>query len=376
MDTLFQAHDQWKNRPADQRFTSLTDLLAASKLARDTSRASVTSSRRLNVAPDGNGGLQLEGEVNSYALNHWSFGQLAGLAGAPAGYLRSLPDAMAADCLNYGLQVERDGQEVGLLTTDPDAPRLVTGQELDLRAATGPKYGRVWNSDIVGQLHKRFGNGIDGAFRVPGEFGKQVEVTKENTTIFGSDRDIFVFLADEERRVQIDNRRDGKAGSLARGFFVWNSEVGSQSIGAAFFLFDYVCKNRIVWGTREYKEIRMRHSSGAPDRWLSEITPVIAAFNNASASPIEATLAAAQSKMIESGKDKKDAIAAFLAKRNFTKSESAGIMQAHEREEGRPIETVWDAVTGATAYAKTISAQDDRVNMERRGGAMLDLVEL
>ena len=375
LDTLMTAHDQWKNRPADQRFTSLTDLYAATRQIRDTSRASITSSRRLNVVPSADGALKLEGKAHEYDLNHWSFGQLAGLAGAPAGYLRSLPAPMAADCLNYGLQIERDGQEVGLLTTDPQAPRLVEGQSLDLRAATGPKYGRIWNSDIVGQLMRRFGDGVTGHFRVPGEFGKQVPITAENTTIYGSDRDVFVFLADEERRVEIDNRRDGQKGSLARGFFVWNSEVGSQSIGAAFFLFDYVCKNRIVWGVKEFKEIRMRHSSGAPDRWLHEITPVIAAYDNASASPIEATLAAAQAMRIADN-SKQDAIAAFLAKRNFTKGEAAGIMAAHEREEGRPIETVWDAVTGATAYAKTIPAQDDRVTMERKGGAMLDLVDL
>lgn len=33
---------------------------------------------------------------------------------------------------------------------------------------------------------------------------------------------------------------------------------------------------------------------------------------------------------------------------------------AHEREEGRPIETLWDVVTGVTAHAKTIKNQDER----------------
>jgi hypothetical protein len=33
---------------------------------------------------------------------------------------------------------------------------------------------------------------------VPGEFGNRVTVTKDNTTLFASDRDMFVFLADEE----------------------------------------------------------------------------------------------------------------------------------------------------------------------------------
>ena len=69
-------------------------------------------------------------------------------------------------------------------------------------------------------------------------------------------------MADEENRITIPNRRNGKSGSLARGFFAWNSEVGSQSIGAAFFGFDYTCSNRIVWGVEDFKEIDCAHRLG------------------------------------------------------------------------------------------------------------------
>jgi hypothetical protein len=33
---------------------------------------------------------------------------------------------------------------------------------------------------------------------------------------------------------------------------VWNSEVGKTTLGAGFFLFDYVCCNRIIWGADQY----------------------------------------------------------------------------------------------------------------------------
>ncbi len=97
---------------------------------------------------------------------------------------------------------------------------------------------------------------------------------------------MFVFLADEDRRIEIPNRRDGKPGSLARGFFVWNSEVGNTTLGAGFFLFDYVCSNRYVWGADQYTEIRIRHTSGAPDRWLEEVTPVLREYAEGSAKPV------------------------------------------------------------------------------------------
>lgn len=363
MTTLMQASRQWSTRPADERFTSLPDLYDVVKKGRDNSISRVTSTRQIAFEPhpgDTTKGLVASVGGDMAIPTNWAFGQAAQLAGAPASYLKKLPAPMVADCLNYGLRFLRDAEEVGTLISRMDGTD-------EMRAATGPRYGRIWNEDIVGALMNKFGDGRTGNFRVPGEFGKQVEITKANTTIYGSDRDIFVFLADEENRIDVDNRRGGQKGSLARGFFVWNSEVGAQSIGAAFFLFDYVCMNRIVWGVQQFKEVRLRHTASAPDRWLEEITPVLIEYSNSAAAPVEATIKAAQEKKLE------DDLDAFLNKR-FSKGEASAIKQAHIREEGRPIETLWDATTAVTAYAKTIPHQDARVEMERKGGAILDLV--
>lgn len=373
MTTLMQANRQWMSRPADQRFVSLTDLQKKVRTDRENSIGSVVSTRQIRVIPHPSGdnkSITIEGANGHYDPTHWSFGQLASLAGAPAGYLRTLPAPLVADAMNYGLRFNRDAEDVGVLRTKTafdsgDGGSAV--EHVELRAATGPRYGRIWNSDIVDSLVNRFGDGLSGDFRVPGEFGKAVTVTKDNTTIYGSDRDIFVFLADEVNRVEMGNRRDGKGGSLARGFFVWNSEVGSQTMGIGMFLFDYVCCNRIIWGVKEFKEVRLRHTVSAPERFVEEVAPILTAYSQASALPIEQTIKAAQEKKIETDLD------AFL-KNRFTVAETTAIKAAHMREEGRPIETIWDATTGVTAYAKTIRNQDDRVSLERKGGSLLDLV--
>ncbi len=212
-------------------------------------------------------GLTVQGTSGvAYSPSNWSFGQLAALAGAPAGYLRTLPSAIAADALNYGLQYTRDIEDVGLLLTR--AEDASTGR---LRAATGPRYGRIWNADITRKLVDQFGDGITGDWRVPGEFGKAVAVTKANTTLYASDRDIFVFLADEENRIEIPNRRNGQSGSMARGFFVWNSEEGSKTFGIGMFLFDYVCCN-------------------TPDPWLVWCDQIYAAMQTGSTTLIAAAL--------------------------------------------------------------------------------------
>lgn len=373
MTTLMQASHQWASRPADQRFLDLNELKARTEQGKLNSTGKVVPTKALHFEPmDDHKGLKIAGQNGVAAdITHWSFGQLAGLAKAPAGYLRELPAELVADNLNYGLKFRREIDEVGVLLTRENV--MVDGfaspaTRVEMRAATGPNYGRIWNADIAASLVNRFGDGRTGDFRVPGEFGKQVEITRNNTTIYGSDRDMFVFLADEEHRIDMQGRRNGEPGSLARGFFIWNSEVGSTSFGVAMFLFDYVCMNRIVWGVQQFSEIRLRHTVSAPDKWLDNVEPLLMEYANSSAAPVEETIRNAQAKKLDSDLDD------FLKSRKFNKSQISAIKATHEAEEGRPIETVWDAVTGVTAYAKTIQYQDDRVAVERAGGKILDLV--
>lgn len=361
--TLTRCSREWANRPDDERFESLPDLHAAMQAGKDRSIASAVSSRSVQFEPDPEddmNGLRVVNLAERTAYpTHWSFGQWSTLAGAPAGYMRKLPAPLVADCLNYGMRYDRDVADVGVLISEDD-------DGVRCRAATGPNYGRIWNADIAGALMDKFGDGRTGQWRVPGEFGKDVPIGKHNTTIYGSDRDMFVFLADERNRIEVPNRRAGQSGQMARGFFVWNSEVGSASIGAAFFLFDFVCMNRIVWGVEGYTERRIRHTVGAPDRWLEEITPVLVEYAESSAKPIEETIAAAQAKKVEDVRE-------FLTKR-FSARQAKQFAAAHEREEGRPIETVWDAVTAVTAVAREVPHTDNRVQLEREGGKLLDLV--
>jgi hypothetical protein len=284
---------------------------------------------------------------------HWSFGQLCSLAAtpSPASYFRDsrLPAEIIADALNYNLRFTRDVDEVKLLST-PD----------ELRALNGPNYGRIWNAEVVDMLVGEFGDGVSGHWRVPGEFGRRVTVSRDNTTLFASDRNMFVFLADEERRIEVAGR------NLARGFFVWNSEVGDDTIGAGFFLFDYVCCNRIVWGADQYTEVRIRHTKGAPDRWLEETVPVLTEYAEGSAKPVQQAIEDARARKVA------DDLDAFLAGR-FGKRMVPAIKAIHEDEEGRPIETVWDATVAATAHARSIPNTDKRVEIERAAGELLKL---
>ena len=106
MNTLMQASNQWASRPSDERFVSLINMQDHFHTVRRQSRSVVAPSRSLRVIPTEDAkGLSVAGNGGvGYAPTNWAFGQLASRAGAPSGYLRSLPSPLAADCLNYGLQ--------------------------------------------------------------------------------------------------------------------------------------------------------------------------------------------------------------------------------------------------------------------------------
>jgi hypothetical protein len=363
MSNLVEASHQWATRPPEERFTSLPAMFAHLSAIRAASVSRNIESRVLSARPaDDNRGLYLSGPSGGTAsFTNWSFQQVATLAGAPAAYLRGLPAPLAADCINYGLQVERDATETGLLLTRRD------NGAVELRAATGPRYGRIWSADVVSALAERFGDGVTGDWRVPGIFGRPLEdVTAANTTLFAGDRDAFVFLADEERRIEIPNRRNGEPGSLARGFFVSNSEVGAGALKVKVFLFDYVCANRIVWGARDVQEVAIRHTSAAPRRFVEEVAPLLSDFAQASAAPVEARLQAAQALKLSK-------VDSFLASR-FGPRIAERMADVHQAEEGRPIETAWDAITAATAYARSVPWTADRIALEETAGAILDAV--
>jgi hypothetical protein len=365
---LMQASQQWASRPVDERYLDLNEMRRHFHDVYNNSIAFGESSRKVAFSPLDNDKShkslvvhtsKFEGEINP---THWAFGQLAQLAGAPAGYLRKLPAPMVADCMNYGMKFMRDVEDVGVLLHQDK--EIVT-----MRAATGGRYGRIWNKDILDGMVKLFGDGITGDWKVPGEWGKDVPVTLQNTTLYASDQDMFVFLCDEKHRIEIPNRRDGKAGDMAKGFFIWNSEVGDCTFGISTFLFDFVCGNRIVWGAENVKEIRIRHTAGAPDRFLEQLQPALISYANSSSSNIVDAIEAAKKKRIAKDSDE---VADFLAAR-FGKNNTAAMLKAHEIEEGRPVETMWDAATAATAFARSIPNQNNRVVVERKAGELLTL---
>ena len=191
---------EWFSRPADQRYQSLNELARTVHDRTDRSRTRVVENALIHVeasrANPERLALMLPGSDKPVAPTHWSFGQLASQVGAPAAYLRQLPAALAGINLQYGLTTNR-AEQIKTLETDDG--------RVELRAVTGPDYGRIFDHELVEAVQRIAGNGTgDTRWKVPGAldwstgiYNPRVDISKETTTLYASDRDVFLFLVDD-----------------------------------------------------------------------------------------------------------------------------------------------------------------------------------
>lgn len=368
-----EVSSQWFSRPDDQKFLSLNDLHAHTKHGADNSRAEVFQSAEIEVRADSDDTEKLELVLPNGATTeptNWSFGQACSLVQAPAGYMRRLPGQIAAINLQHGLMNHRS-ELVKTYTKENGSA--------ELRAITGPDYGRIHDHELVEAVQRIAGNGTgDERWKIPGmldwsagTYNPFVDVTKETTTLFASDRDVFLFLVDDTHPIEIGKTASGEPDLVFRGFYAWNSEVGSRSLGLAAFYLRGVCQNRMLWGVENFQQTTIRHSKGAPGRFIEEIRPALNSFANASDMKFLEGVKEAKSKIVASNDDER---AEFLTRRGFTKGEAAKVIDKVLKEEGKPARSVWDFVQGITAEARSKGHQDARLDMEKRAGKLLDQV--
>lgn len=365
---------EWFSRPADERFLSLSDLQRSVKTRADRSHARTLESRQVRVEARRDDGdrlqLILPGEAEPVAPTHWSFGQLAGLVGAPAGYLRQLPAAVAGINLQYGLSHHR-AEMIKAYTTE-------TGRT-ELRAVTGPDYGRIHDFELVDAVMRIAGNGTgDTRWKVPGVLdwrtmthNPHVDVSKETTTLYASDRDVFVFLCDDLNPIEAGRLPNGEPDLYFRGFYCWNSEVGSRTLGISSFYLRAVCANRNLWGVEQFEQVTIRHSKHAAHRFAAEAAPALKSFADSSAAGFVSGIRAAREAVVARTDDDRSE---FLRRRGFSKGDTAKVIEAVLVEEGHPPTSVFDFVQGITAVARAEPRQDVRLEVELKAKRLLDQV--
>lgn len=363
---------EWFSRPDDEKFLSLSELHGSVKGRAERSRTRTVESAAIRVEASRDDpeklALVLPDAETPVQPTHWSFGQLASLVGVPGAYLRQLPATLAAINLQYGLTNHRAEQ---VKTME------VANGRTELRAVTGPDYGRIYDHELVSAVQRIAGDGVgDTRWKVTGVldwstgvYNPMVDVTKDTTTLYASDRDVFLFLVDDLNPIEAGTLPDGSPDLFFRGFYCWNSEVGAKTLGIASFYLRAVCQNRNLWGVEDFQEISIRHSKYAAGRFAHEAAPALANFADSSPRPfIEGIRAARETIVARSDEDRTD----FLRKRGFSKAETGMIVETVLAEEGRPPESVFDFVQGITAVARSKPQQDTRLVMETRAKKLME----
>lgn len=363
---------EWFSRPDDERYLSLTELYDAVKGRADRATARTVETRAVHIEASRDNAERLAlivpGQDEPISPTHWSFGQLCSLVGAPATYMRQLPAPLAGINLQHGLLSHR--AEL-VKTYEADEGRI------ELRAVTGPDYGRIFDHELIAAVMKIAGNGVgDTMWKVPGVLdwatmthNPFVDITKDTTTLYASDRDVFVFLVDDTHPIEAGRLPNGEPDLYFRGFYCWNSEVGSKTLGIASFYLRAVCMNRNLWGVENFEEITIRHSKFAAQRFAHEAAPALSSFANSSPAPFVAGIKTARERIVARTDEDRQS---FLRRRGFSKAETGKIIETVLQEEGRPPESIFDFVQGMTAHARTKAHQDSRLELEAKAKVLLE----
>jgi hypothetical protein len=360
MNNLFSASEQWYKRPMDQRYESLDALKAAVDNRYQESWTLATDVKDLRASAQDNKVMVEAYDVtagNNRMLEptNWAFGQLSQYAQAPASYLRKLPAGLAAINIQWGIEHApiRDRSLILGQTNSHNA----------LRSMTSTSYGRIWDIDVVKAVERV---NTDGRWQIPSASYATMN-PKRATTLYASDRDVFIFLVDPENAIEVNGD------TMFRGFYTWNSEVGSAVFGLTTFLYRYVCDNRIIWGATDVQELRIRHTGGAPERFAYEGAKYLRRYAEESTGNLVESIKKAQAYELPEAEKADKGWDAWLQARGFTATQSKSAVTTAIAEEGE-ARSLWDIINGITASARQIQHTDERVKLETQAGKLMRYV--
>lgn len=382
---LFKAHNQWSNRPADERFWDLNEMLETAKVVK---RQAVEKSATIaNLRVEANAGdLVLIGKSGVQAqISNYAFGQLSSRVGAPASYLRELPATLAAQNLNHGLKTLGEDKDA----TDAKLLFNVNGSVV-LRAATTMRYGRIWTSDMLEKILENLPSnwktprawpvGISGE-RTRAATADDVmdgSIIKLGDTIapagaYLSDRDMFIFLIDTESEI-----RTGTKMPLHRGLMFWNSEVGAKSFGGMAFEFGTCCGNHRILGAQNVLEFNHRHIGDVSGNLARSFEMTFKSLSNDSVSDREAKIAAERRLILGANKEEVlDAVLAYAKKSKIDRINNklldAAYDKAVEHQDwyGDP-NSLYGITNGITEVAQVVTQHaDDRHDIDMAAGKLL-----
>ena len=168
-------------------------------------------------------------------MNDWSFTQLCRLSGVAKDTVNRLTPRTASEVFSETLP-------------RGNKPLQLFAQGDLLRSIHTASCTRLFNADL-----------LQVAWESVPDFQPPPKGSGGATGLYAGEQDMFCFLIDPAGWVEIQGE------PFAPGFFLFNSEVGSRSVGIETFWFQKVCSNHIVWDAVEVVEFTRKHTANVSE---------------------------------------------------------------------------------------------------------------
>lgn len=363
MSMLSAGHREWASRPADERFNSMEALEEACALSREQSAETRRPLESTRIVVRETGELALAWGKRLLRMTHWSFDQLSKLVDVPAHYLRRCPSELARDNLNNGIATfEERARNRNMLVRNSSAT-----DALILRAITTDSdeskrnYHRVWNVDLVREVRR-----LQSLYP---QWQPAPAAYDGSRGLYASDRDLFMFLVDNDRRIF---EKDPNGG-FSRGFFLRNTEEGNGSLWFQCFCYSYICGNHFVWEASNVITVKTKHVGDVSERAFDLIGKQLAIESGKSAREDEARITKAQNTVL--GATREEVLLTVNSLRwpeLPQKVVGASYIIAEQNEDiyGNP-HSVWGFVNGLTQYSRDLPFADERNKFDKVAGKVL-----
>jgi hypothetical protein len=360
---LTQANKEWASRPADERMPDLETMHAKALAQRSAAKETECGFSTLRLEAQ-NDSLYLSRGAQPIKLMNWAFTQLCGRVGAPSEYLAQLPATLAAQNLNHGLArrvADAAGNAVANVLLHKNSEWLV-------RAILTGAYERVWNCELTERLLDKQADGWEPARPDFNTFGDVFP------SLYCGDRNMFAFIRYRNDYIQQPVAFSNSAAPIYKGFIVYNSEVGDKKLGAISFLYNGMCGNHLIWGARDVMEVEARHVGNVRDK-LHLFDMKLREYARKSLADEQAVISRASRKVIAATKEQVlDTLFGKRSLRLSRKTLEGGYTAVIEAQDG-PANTVWGMAQGLTRYSQTLPNADDRTDIDRAAGRLLEATD-
>jgi len=360
---LDTASHQLMSRPDDEIFPDIDSLIAHLEW-----REAITESapfQKIEVVSHTTGvPVALLLDDTEYHPTHYSWTSVCQLAGAPPKYINTLSPELASRCLNYGIarRADKMGQESNVALTSGDT----------VRAFYSDKYSRLPDVEVAKCVRDTaYPLGYRPAGEFAGKRGGLAPVKPEATGLYASDRDIFLFLANEEGGFEIDGD------TFYHSLIVTNSEGGVRRVSFISALYRYICGNYLIWDAKDILQVSGVHRGDTPYKVLDMMGKVLAGYDQYRRQMAEVDRARIIAARTTAFADTPELAAERLHKEyRLPKKQSEVVLKYAADDRGYPQDplSVFGIAQGMTLASQTNPYMDSRFDLDVLAGRVLHSV--